>query len=515
MASEPITGRTEQEQIERGWPFIVRRNPQPIPQAAIDAQPAACALINLEWLAHIVGAIEAINQPDAWQGTDEQIYQAQQQLEQLANAFKDICEMSQGAQVQFRQTECTLEMSDDGGATWSMIFNAGCAKTVITYNAETGYIEADGEPIVSGDTIINNTIIVDDTDGIAPTGLNKRCDVASYWADLMLPSLVAEIVTVKRNSANNASILTALLAFAVGITGAIFAPVTGGTSLALTFGAIGLGVLGGELAAAVANVDPDQVELEVTPQFWQDVKCKIYCALPSTGIIDESNLQDIADEIATLTNYPWTIPALVESIRLFSGEALGKFNIFGALYDGSNCDLCSCAPWYTIAFKGQISVIGNQPTTPWYSKYLEFIGTTAYDPAKGAILDTAATSSYDKVEFILDVSRTPAILTKWALDGRAYDSVGDDGGRAAKVEAWDESTSSWVTVYSGGASGLGLNSFPTTQTDLPFPSLKLKVMLEGWGTGDADYKYTKIRDFRIGGVGVNVFYLQWVEEGLI
>lgn len=508
--SELVGGRTDYELMARGYPFIVRRNPQPIPAAAIDAQPAACALINLEWLAHIAGAIEALNQPDAWQGTDEEIYNAQQQLEQLAAAFSTICEMSQGANVQFRQTDCTLEVSEDGGATWTEIFNAGCAKTVITYNPDTGYIEADGEPVVSGDTIINNTIIVDNTDGIAPPSLDKRCDVASYYADLMLPSYMAEIVTTIEQTSNNKDALSALIGFAVAVTGIIFTPLTAGTSalaaLGYIFAGFAVAETFGELSAMVSEADAASVENEMTPQFWQDVKCKIYCILPNDGIVTPDVQQDIADNVETLTaSYPNAIPILAESIRQFSIEAIGRFNIFGALYDGSNCDLCACGGW-----------IRNVTALPYTTKYAILHGSTAHVTGGGAFYDAAETVRSGLVTVEIDLSKTPAWIT--GATAKAY--TGQDDGDAddygyAKVEIWDMDAQSWVQVYTSGLSKFGADVYRNWNAGLPgqpVPILTTKIKFEllAWGINAENPQWVsnRIHEILLYGAGIDVFTLE-------
>lgn len=501
--SDPTIGRTEQEQIERGYPFIVRRNPQPIPAAAIDAQPAACALINLEWLAHIVGAIEAINQPDAWQGTDEEIYQAQQQLEALAAAFSTICDMAEGATVQFRQTDCTLEMSTDNGQTWTMIFNAGCATPVIVWNQDTGELTVDGEVVVNSETIINNTIIVNDTEELQPTGLDKRCDVASYYADLMLPSLMAEMVTSAEQSSTNVDAISSLIGFAVAVTGFIFTPATGGASaaaaLAWIFGGLAVAETGAELGALIINADPVAMEAEMTPQFWQDVKCKIYCVLPSTGIVDLQVQQDIADEVETLAPaYPATIPLLSESIRSFTPEAIGKFNIFGALYDGSNCDLCACGPW-------QHDILDE----PWLTKYVELVGTTYYDIPSETMRDSAATLNNDRIEFIVDLSKTPAIITQFRglAQSQKMGGQGDAGDKFLSVSAWDSNGGTWVEVWNKEVSPFGSNALPNNELILPSPTIKLKVEMDGWGV-NATGNPTRVHGFGLWGVGVDVIGIE-------
>lgn len=64
-------------------PFVPRKEPLPPPGVAIDASPALCAQINAEWFSHVLGALEVLAQDDTWIGTDEERYEAVQQIEQL------------------------------------------------------------------------------------------------------------------------------------------------------------------------------------------------------------------------------------------------------------------------------------------------------------------------------------------------------------------------------------------------------------------------------------------------
>lgn len=404
---------------------------------------------------------------------------------------------------QFRQTEnCVLEFSGDGGDTWLPIFDASCAKSVITYNEITNNFEVDGEPIVSGDTIINNTIIIDDTGGIQPDGLNKRCDVASYYSELMLPSLIAEIVTAKQQSATNIEALGAIIAFAVAVTGVI---VTGGLGTPV-FAGIAIAVTGSTLGSLIQNADPTAIDAETTPQFWQDVKCKIYCAMPNDGIIDEQSQQDIADAVATLTNYPATIPLLAQSIRDFSAEALGKFNIYGALYDGSNCDLCACASWsFSLHDKG------------YQSQYETLENNTVNVLTGGNVYRDSTEPLHDDNLYVeLDLSKTPAILTKIRITGKAYKKSGDEGGRSASLELWDETTNDWYTQYSFSyTSGAGEDKWAFSKpfgadTVLDFPTTKVRIKQGGWGTGSSSWEYTKLQ-IAVIGEGINVLKMEFDE----
>lgn len=60
---------------ERGLikPFSPRMAPTPIPESGPFDPPYSCLKVNDEWRSHVVGVLEALDQPDAWNGTDGEI----------------------------------------------------------------------------------------------------------------------------------------------------------------------------------------------------------------------------------------------------------------------------------------------------------------------------------------------------------------------------------------------------------------------------------------------------------
>lgn len=64
-------------------PHYAPRVPLPIPDASIDASPSVKVTINRLWFGHIIGMLEALDQPDAWQGTEYEIETARAQIREL------------------------------------------------------------------------------------------------------------------------------------------------------------------------------------------------------------------------------------------------------------------------------------------------------------------------------------------------------------------------------------------------------------------------------------------------
>lgn len=67
--------------------FAPRRTPLEAPGTGIFDDPTLCVQVNTAWYAHILGVLEVLAAPDAWDGDEAQIFAAQQQIETLLNAI--------------------------------------------------------------------------------------------------------------------------------------------------------------------------------------------------------------------------------------------------------------------------------------------------------------------------------------------------------------------------------------------------------------------------------------------
>lgn len=81
MAQEkPILDDQAAERLPFCIPFV---SPVPIPDVAWNETPTRCIRVNAQWCSYILGALECLDQPDVWQGTDEQIFDARQQVREI------------------------------------------------------------------------------------------------------------------------------------------------------------------------------------------------------------------------------------------------------------------------------------------------------------------------------------------------------------------------------------------------------------------------------------------------
>jgi hypothetical protein len=72
--------------------FVVRPKPLTIPTAALSDAPLLCLKVNAEWSSHLIGILETLLQPDSWLGTDDEIDQARQSVNEMIVQLMTNCE---------------------------------------------------------------------------------------------------------------------------------------------------------------------------------------------------------------------------------------------------------------------------------------------------------------------------------------------------------------------------------------------------------------------------------------
>lgn len=100
-------------------PYAPRLGAQPIPASGVFDDPKRCIALNDFWISHIIGVLSVLEQPDSWEGTDEEVAAAVLSAGQIIDAF------STGACVpsisNIRVNECNLEVQIDGESNWLII----------------------------------------------------------------------------------------------------------------------------------------------------------------------------------------------------------------------------------------------------------------------------------------------------------------------------------------------------------------------------------------------------------
>lgn len=112
--------------------YAPRPKPTIIPTAAWNDTPLFCLIVNDEWVSHILGVLEALDQPDTWIGTEAEIQAAKDNVNEIMLALmtklEDILQYPQHATLW--HDEATI--ISGGGLTRSSLNQA-------PYNVANGF----------------------------------------------------------------------------------------------------------------------------------------------------------------------------------------------------------------------------------------------------------------------------------------------------------------------------------------------------------------------------------------
>jgi hypothetical protein len=154
---------------------------------------------------------------------------------------------------------------------------------------------------------------------------DKKCNIASYLVDLVLPDMVDQILDEQATASSVISLVSFVLAvlatFAAGPAGF----------------AIGSGIAG--FISILFGLDNATIEAEIDGQYWEDVRCRLLGSVPLDGILSPDALEVMAlsvENIASKPNMNAFLPAL---LRNFTGGFAGQVSVLGSLYEG-DCSLC-------------------------------------------------------------------------------------------------------------------------------------------------------------------------------
>lgn len=90
--------------------FIPRRGSYEIPASGSQDEPLVCFKVNASWVAHLIGVLDALDQPDAWSGTSTAIEDARGEVRKII-ANMESCEE---VITDIRINDCILEAFIDG-----------------------------------------------------------------------------------------------------------------------------------------------------------------------------------------------------------------------------------------------------------------------------------------------------------------------------------------------------------------------------------------------------------------
>lgn len=318
--------------------FITRAHEHPAPTPGIFDPPYACVPINIFWVSHILGALEVLTQPDSWSGDNDEKYRAEQEIEKIINRLSQPCEDDS---MQFRQTDCLLEMSTNG-IDWLPIFDSSvCAipgpQGEQGEPGEQGAQGEQGEPGAPGEDG-QDCECPDPNPPVGPETDDELCGIAEY--------IIEKMLALSQDVEN--AIEAGLAAFEFGEQ---FMDIANGgiiQALIITFN----GIAEVTLAGYQAMLTVERIE---------NFKCDMFCVLQETGMFDAAT----------------TFPAWIERNREREGGSVpGTLEVFYTVWEGMTtdwwnaraaigasqpseaCDLCDCeCPTYEYTI----------PATAWNS----------------------------------------------------------------------------------------------------------------------------------------------------
>jgi len=270
--------------------YAVRLKPTTIPEPAWNDTPKVCISINEKWMAHVIGLLSALDQPDVWKGDDSEIYAARQQVNEIILEFMTMCE---DCEIEFRIEDCDLQYRTSPTEDWISLGNicgadgADGADGAPGENGAPGEDGTDGEdgapgapgaPGADGEDCDcedfgeiptpNNPPDTDD-DG---TACNIAAGIAEYLRDQQRKSVeLAE---------SGVAIVIAIETLAAAIVAAVF---TGGAAWPLIVVAVGI-----FMNVIIAADTGEMNSMMEDDSFWAKMACSIYCVIrPNKDITPE------------------------------------------------------------------------------------------------------------------------------------------------------------------------------------------------------------------------------------
>lgn len=264
------------------WVYDTRLKKMPAPEAGIFDYPRVCVPINVEWRAHVMGAISRLEWADAWDGDDDEVYRAIQEILKLYDFFQNgRCE------AMLRQSPddvCVWQQSLDGGETWEDVFN-----TSLCLNSGSGRTEIEWTTVrnESNTTIQNNyasyagdiTNVTNNWGYGDAQDINRdaaMCYAIGQFVDMICDVMKKLIDDKNAEFKNGAELFAAVESGLATVSGALFT--LGVVTTATGIGAVALAataaltlVIGYTATEGYGAFDDDEAK--------SNIKCRIYRAI--------------------------------------------------------------------------------------------------------------------------------------------------------------------------------------------------------------------------------------------
>jgi len=368
-----------------------------IPAERWDEEPTLCPRINRLWVSHIIGVLEALDQPDAWLGTDDEIFDARQQVEEIIVSFMHECEggcmdcCQPTIPVLHRVTEDgQLQISYDNGETW---------------------ITDPNDPRLTGTSL--PPPILDET--------HTKCDAASnglqHIKDLQ-----------QAHSADMAVATTAvelMVAIAAEIVALLFAPEAAPIIIPIIFATVN----------ALFELGQAAYDAYFTSDVWDSVLCCLYCNIGEDGQFNDGQYAGLLACIGS--DLP---PSVARDMLYRDLVAMGRIGLnnicsYGSSSDADcsacDCGLCDMGEWDTEPGFGNIIDVGDDFITfeSEFSAGSHRVIASTHTGFTGAETHTEPCCIIESVE-VLTGAPTSSVLAA-IVCGNSYDNreIGLIGGK--------------------------------------------------------------------------------------
>lgn len=146
--------------------FAPRTEPKPIPEAAWNDAPLYCLQVNGEWLSHVIGALNVLDQPDAWLGDDDEIFAARQQVNEIILKLMENCDQ---LEYSFWETPTPDNTDSDDGAAVELgfVFHTSIAGNIVGLRFHKGIENTGthtGHLFAHDGTLLGSLEFTDETD---------------------------------------------------------------------------------------------------------------------------------------------------------------------------------------------------------------------------------------------------------------------------------------------------------------------------------------------------------------
>lgn len=327
--------------------YAPRIKPTPIPGAAFNEAPLLCLQVNDEWVAHILGLLEALDQPDTWQGTPEAIEAARDQVRNIMGAFNQCTEETP---VEFRINDGNLEWRADDGDEW---IDLGQVVGSDGAPGAPGADGADGEPGAPGSPGAPGAPGADGADGqdcecdTVPAPVREEEDEGIKCGSAIR---LSETLYNKIHELYDSPVVAGLFDGTQNILAVITAVFPGA---AIATGPL---ILMTEVLQQLVALEEEAEEGAFDEAWRERLRCQIFCELSASGDVTEGNFEAIAtaiegDELNPYASYAadvwraigfewwqwtaWSASSVSPEACDCECEDELEFEIYGGMYDGT------------------------------------------------------------------------------------------------------------------------------------------------------------------------------------